>query len=215
MESVHDLPLNPAKYNIFMFYDGYVESNSTSPVVMSLRNDNGMRVEFPDAPTPWEAWEVSFASLRAAYLAVVKYHKGFSLDSEAAILPPCCQKAVKSEARFCPECGESTRERNSRLFPEDPEDRKYMSVDVLSHLSSSTCDSYGWDPIEAAADRGWNIPGFIGDGILTVVHSYASDILMNYDEIKEVRWIWDKEIQFLSSDVISLHQINGLPNLRG
>lgn len=193
---------DPSLYNVFILYNGYVEDGRLSPVVMTMGE-----VEFPMAEDWKQAWEMSFASLRAAYLQVLKEANGMQDDAKD-LRPSCCLRAISAKTTFCPDCGVATRKSRKREFPEDEDEREYISSELLCALLSDTNNSYDYDWVQTAERHGWDIPGHIeGPGVITVVHNNAASFLVNYESSKETPW-WHHDTRFWSEEIVTLHRFS-------
>lgn len=193
-------PGESTQYNIFLLYDGYVEDGALSPVVMSMGD-----IELPDADDWKRAWEVSFASLREAYLQVLKEANG--MQGGPDLRPSCCLRAISAGSAFCPDCGVPTRKSKKYEFPQDDDEREDLSASLLGDLRVGTNSSYDYEWVQVAERHGWEIPGHIdieGPGVITVVHNHAASLLVNYENLKKTPW-WDSEFEFWSEDLVTLH----------
>lgn len=196
-------PTDPNKYNVFVFYTGYVESNAASPVVISMSRDH----QFPEAATWQEAWEMAFLSLQKVFLKALRHEN--NLDEDGEMVPkPCCAKALakKKVPKFCDECGSNLASLSANTFPDDPEERQELVYEFLRRLKTSTYDSLGGDLWELTDNLGWVIPGHIDLGYVTFVHSESESLLANYHEEKET-YKWDKALNFWGDSTVDIGRL--------
>lgn len=191
---MRDLPLDPSQYKTFLLHTGFAESGSASPVVISMSHDH----EFPVAETWQEAWKVAFLSMREVFIAVVKKYHKFGEDDDQS--NECCREVLaaktKKKPKFCPDCGQNLSSLGEYTWPEgDSEDdrrnREELAYDVLRELQKATADSWGelW---EISDNSGWQIPGYIGPGVITLISANADDFIMNFSSDEEfLKRFWE------------------------